>query len=77
MSGRRIFGLFENKFCGVFKVVTTKQFTYFGLGFVDGPCKAGDDDAGFSANASKSLRTADDCFRAELNSEFCNCLADV
>lgn len=35
------------------------------------PCKAADAVAGDSANASRSLRRAEDCLRAELKREFC------
>jgi hypothetical protein len=34
------------------------------------PCRAGDAVAGDSAKASRSLRRADDCLRAELKREF-------
>lgn len=37
---------------------------------VDGPCKAGDVAVGASVKASRSRRTEDDCFSAELNREF-------
>ena len=36
----------------------------------NGPCKAGDEAAGSSAKASKSLLTAEDCFNAVLKREF-------
>ena len=69
-SGKRKFVLYKNEFYEGFEFVFTQRFKHIGVGSVDGPCKAGDGDAGLSAKASKSLRTADDCFRAELNSEF-------
>ena len=68
---KRKFVLYQNEFHGGLDFVFTQRSTPVGVGSVDGPCKAGEGDAGFSAKASKSLRTADDCFRAELNSEFC------
>lgn len=76
-SGKRKFVLFKNEFYGGLEFVLHQRSTHIGVGSVDGPCKAGDGDAGFSAKASKSLRTADDCLRAELNSEFCTSLDDI
>lgn len=35
------------------------------------PCRAEDEVAGASAKASRSRRTEEDCFRAELKREFC------
>ena len=41
------------------------------------PCKAGEDEFGESAKASRSLRTAEDCFRAELKRGFCiRCISE-
>lgn len=37
---------------------------------INGPCKAADEVVGASAKASRSRRTDDDCFNAELNREF-------
>lgn len=37
------------------------------------PCSAGEEVVGDCENVSRSRRIDDDCFKAELNSEFCSC----
>ena len=41
------------------------------------PCSAAEDVAGDSEKVSRSRRIADDCFSAELKSEFCKSALDL
>lgn len=49
---------------------------YIGLQRIGGrsaPCNAGDEVVGDCEKVSRSRRMDEDCFKAELNSEFCSC----